>query len=107
MGQREKEKASNDPFDPALLKMDCKGNDPEVRNDPVNHPAHYTSGGIEVIDAIEAWGLGFHLGCALKYLVRAGKKNPEKEDEDLRKAVWYINRYIDWTLEGIPDGNQD
>lgn len=36
-----------------------------------------------------------HLGNACKYLCRAGKKNPEKTTEDLRKAVWYINRYIE------------
>jgi hypothetical protein len=63
--------------------------------DEVNHPQHYNTGEIEVIDAIEDWGLGFHLGNAVKYIARAGKKNPDKEVEDLRKALWYITRYID------------
>lgn len=49
---------------------------------------------VEVIDAIEAWGLNFHRGNAIKYIARAGKKNKETEIEDLEKAVWYINREI-------------
>ncbi len=60
----------------------------------VNHPAHYTSGGIEVIDAIEAWGLGFCLGNAVKYIARAGKKDAMKTREDLEKARWYLDREI-------------
>ena len=63
-------------------------------DDAVNHPAHYTYGSIEVIDIIEALGLPYHLGNAVKYIARAGKKDPDKETEDLRKAVWYLNRYI-------------
>ncbi len=62
----------------------------------VNHPNHY--GGetnvYEVIKIIESLNLDFHVGNALKYIVRAGKKNPEKELEDLQKAVWYIERKI-------------
>ena len=63
-------------------------------NDVVNHPDHYTDGGIETIDFIEAKKLPYHLGNAVKYISRAGKKDPEKTVEDLKKAVWYINRYI-------------
>ena len=66
-----------------------------VLDDPVNHPSHYTSGKIEVIDFIEDQKMPYHLGNACKYLCRAGKKDPAKNTEDLRKAVWYINRYID------------
>jgi hypothetical protein len=62
--------------------------------DPVNHPAHYTTGKIETIDFIEDKKLGFHLGNAVKYIVRAGKKDPSKTVEDLQKAIWYINRAI-------------
>ena len=51
----------------------------------VNHPAHYNSGGIEVIDVIEDWGLGFCLGNALKYICRAGRKTNDPT-EDLKKA---------------------
>ena len=63
-------------------------------NDNVNHPSHYTDGKIEVIDFIEDKNLNFHRGNAVKYIARAGKKNPEKEVEDLEKAVWYTNREI-------------
>ena len=63
-------------------------------NDAVEHPAHYTSGKIEVIDYIEDQKLPYHLGNAIKYISRAGKKDSEKTVEDLQKAVWYINRYI-------------
>ena len=71
----------------------------ENKNDPVNHPSHYTDGKIEVIDYIKDKGLGYCLGNAVKYISRAGKKDPEKEIEDLRKAAWYINRRIEELLE--------
>lgn len=63
-------------------------------NENVNHPSHYNSGKIEVIDYIEDQNLGFHLGNAIKYICRAGKKDKSKTVEDLRKAIWYIERYI-------------
>jgi hypothetical protein len=62
--------------------------------DNVNHPKHYTDGKIEVIDFIEDKGLNFHKGNVVKYVVRAGKKDPSKEIEDLKKALWYLNREI-------------
>lgn len=64
-----------------------------VLDDPVNHPSHYTDG-IEVIDYIESKHFPYHLGNAIKYLSRAGKKNPDETITDLKKAVWYIDRYI-------------
>ena len=64
-----------------------------VKYDTVNHPKHYTQGKIECIDYIEDKQLGFHLGNAVKYITRAGIKSSDKI-EDLRKAIWYINRYI-------------
>jgi len=64
--------------------------------DAVNHPAHY--GGqedtYEAIKVIEAWGLGFHLGNTIKYIARADKKGNMLED--LRKARWYLDRFIAW-----------
>jgi len=48
--------------------------------------------GIEVIDIIEDWRLGFHLGNVLKYLVRAGKKG--SKISDLKKARWYAERFL-------------
>lgn len=69
----------------------------QMKNDVVNHPAHYTDGKYECIDFIESWGLGFHLGNAVKYITRAGKKNPEKTKEDLEKAIWYVKRARTYT----------
>ena len=61
-------------------------------SDAVNHPSHYNTGSIEVIDAIEDWGLGFALGNAAKYIARAAHKG--KMIEDLKKARWYLDREI-------------
>lgn len=61
--------------------------------DDVNHPSHYAEGwsnGAEVIDITE--NLNFNRGNAVKYIARAGKKDPSKELEDLRKAQWYLER---------------
>jgi len=63
--------------------------------DVVNNPAHYTDGGIETIDYIEAKGLGYHLGNAVKYISRAGKKGTNQGLEDLKKAQWYLARAIE------------
>lgn len=65
------------------------------KHDAVNHPSHYTDGRIEVIDYIEDKHLGYHLGNAVKYISRAGKKDLAKTIEDLKKAVWYIAREIE------------
>jgi len=67
---------------------------PKCESDPVNRPSHYTDGKIEIIEFIEDKKLGFCLGNAIKYISRAGKKDKAKEIEDLRKAIWYINRRI-------------
>lgn len=61
-------------------------------HDRVQHPHHYTFGEIEVIDAIEAWALGYHLGNVVKYIARAAHKNGYLED--LEKARWYLDREI-------------
>lgn len=102
----------NDPFiDTVIDYLDDKsedeydahdqdGYDDQNENDAVNHPSYYC-GNIEVIDFIEDKNLGYHLGNAVKYISRAGKKREEgmsdtdKMIEDLRKAVWYINRKIE------------
>lgn len=60
----------------------------------VDHPKHYNQGKIEVIEFIEDKSLNFHRGNAVKYIARAGIKDPNKEIEDLEKAVWYIRREI-------------
>lgn len=63
----------------------------------VNHPHHYGGGDnpYEAIKVIEAWGLDFTLGNTVKYISRAGKKDPSKELEDLQKASWYLQRRIE------------
>ena len=61
-------------------------------SDSVNHPPHYTHGGIETIDFIEAKELNWSLANVVKYVSRAGRKGAELED--LRKAAWYLAREI-------------
>jgi hypothetical protein len=61
----------------------------------VDHPSHYRSStGFEAIEVINAWGLNFSLGNALKYISRAGLKDPSKVIEDLEKARWYLDHEI-------------
>jgi hypothetical protein len=70
----------------------------ENNKEMVNHPEHY--GGkeniYEVVKVCEAWGLDkdAYLFNVVKYVARAGKKNPEKELEDLKKSLWYLERKI-------------
>jgi len=64
----------------------------EPKPDPVNHPAHYKTGGIETIDFIEAKGLNYNLGNVVKYITRADHKGDRKQD--LEKAAWYLAREI-------------
>ena len=66
----------------------------DITDDPVNHPSHYNKGSIEVWDFISDWGLNFDRGNAIKYLCRAGEKDPSKEIQDLEKAIEYINHEI-------------
>lgn len=63
-------------------------------SDPVNKPAHYTRGSIEVRDFIADQGLNFNRGSAIKYITRAGHKDPSKEIEDLKKARSCIEHEI-------------
>lgn len=85
--------------------------DPELEYDPVSHPKHYTSGKYEVIDIIEDQlgmdGLrNFCLGNAIKYICRSGKKYEAKTLEDLEKASWYLNHYIErMKAENGQEGN--
>ena len=60
--------------------------------DNVNHPPHYKVGGIETIDFIEAKKLNYNLGNVIKYITRADHKG--SRNEDLKKALWYLNREI-------------
>lgn len=60
--------------------------------DAVDHPSHYNSGKIEVMDFIEDQKLDFHSGNVVKYVCRAGKKSPDTEFEDVMKALFYLRR---------------
>lgn len=63
----------------------------------VNHPDHYGGDNVyEVIKVLEAWGLNENarLWNAVKYIARAGKKDPSKTLEDLMKARFYLDREI-------------
>ena len=72
----------------------------ENNKEQVNHPSHYggSENVYEAIKVIDAWDLGFSLGNTVKYISRAGKKNKDKELEDLKKALWYLQHHIE-TLE--------
>lgn len=65
--------------------------------DVINHPSHYTRGKIEVIDFIEDQQLPYHLGNVIKYIARAGHKGDKLED--LKKARWYLDRYINEVMQ--------
>ena len=67
-----------------------------MANEHVNNPVHYggADNPYEAIKVIEAWELDFCLGNTIKYISRAGKKEPEKVIEDLEKAKWYLERKI-------------
>src|SRR5512146_1297857 len=79
-----------------------------LSNDSVNHPAHYGGDGpYETIKVLEAWdsemAFGFCVGNAIKYLSRAGKKNPMTLAEDLEKAAWYAKEAADMAREKMLD----
>ena len=64
--------------------------------DMVNRPAHYCEGRkYEPLNVISDWDLNYRLGSALKYISRAGRKDPSKTVEDLEKAIFYLNREVE------------
>ena len=68
-----------------------------MEKEMVKNPSHYggADNEYEAIKVIEAWDLDFHLGNTVKYISRAGKKDPTKEIEDLKKAMFYLDRKIE------------
>ncbi len=68
-----------------------------MNNENVNHPSHYQGTKFEVIDIIEDFNLDFELGNAVKYILRAGKKQKTQQAyiEDLKKSIWYLQRKVD------------
>ncbi len=61
------------------------------KKEMVNHPSHYQGNKFEVIDIIEDYKLDFCLGNAVKYILRAGKK--DDIIQDINKAIWYLERF--------------
>ena len=73
------------PADPALRK--------KKSDSKVDQPRHYNQGKYETIDVIEDWELDFHCGNAVKYIARHKHKGSAKQD--IRKAIWYLQRYLE------------
>jgi len=88
-----KDRTPDNPQPPPTLQDALKFGQ-SLHNALVNHPSHYTDGKIEVIDFIDDKRLNFCRGNAVKYIARAGKKDPNKEVQDLEKAVWYLQHEI-------------
>jgi hypothetical protein len=63
-----------------------------MSNNLIDHPQHYLSNVIEVIDIIDSFNLNFNIGNSIKYILRADKKGNKKQD--LEKAIWYLNREL-------------
>lgn len=89
--------ARPDMFEPATNP------EPEAENDVINHPSHYTQGGIECIDAMESAFGATQLAvyckiAAFKYIWRCEYKNGA---EDVKKAIWYLNKFLE--LKGDAD----
>jgi len=82
-------------------KQSSNKNNMSNKKENVNHPQHYggENNPYEAIKVIDAWDLNFALGNTVKYISRAGKKDPKKELEDLKKAMWYLQHHIS-KLEG-------
>lgn len=60
------------------------------KEEMINHPKHYQGKNLQSIDVIEDFELNFNLGNAVKYVLRAGKKDDKVQD--LKKAIWYLER---------------
>lgn len=68
----------------------------EQQKEAINHPDHYLGERkYEPIDVINDWDLNFQTGNAVKYISRAGRKDPAKTIQDLEKAIWYLRWEVD------------
>ena len=81
----------------------------ENNKEQVNHPDHYggKNNEYEAIKVIDAWGLGFSLGNTIKYIIREGKKGKDKELQDLRKGLWYLEHHIEQLEQKIKSESRD
>ena len=92
--------AAGSPLRPRKIRMQGCGDTPQITHyefgnsnvDLIKSPPHYTTGGVETIDFIEAKQLNYNLGNVVKYITRADHKG--NRIEDLRKAKWYLEREI-------------
>ena len=73
--------------------------DTKARIRELQAPSYYTRGGIEAFDVIRAWSLDYFRGNVLKYIARAGHKDPAREFEDLEKARVYLDEAIKMAKE--------
>lgn len=93
---------SNEDYYPTgSYTSEIKINYEPFKKEAVDHPDHYggAENPYEAIKVIRAWDLGFSLGNTVKYISRAGKKDPNKRLEDLQKALWYLKEEIDNELK--------
>ena len=64
-------------------------------HEAVDHPSHYQGSSYEVLDIIDDFSLNFNLGNTVKYILRAGLKDPDLKEQDLRKALFYLKRELE------------
>ena len=76
-----------------------RGSDMKLTNGGVDHPRYYNTGKIEVLTFVQDQGLNFCRGNVVKYVCRAGRKDPDREIEDLEKAMVYLRREIEFLKE--------
>lgn len=92
-----KKEVAVEPVAQTIEETEVKTIELPKQEDVINHPSHYTRGKIEVIDFIEDQQLPYHLGNVIKYIARAGHKGDKLED--LKKARWYLDRYINEVMQ--------
>lgn len=92
-----KKEVAVEPVAQTIEEQEVKTIELPKNEDVVNHPSHYTRGKIEVIDFIEDQQIPYHLGNVIKYIARAGYKGDKLED--LKKARWYLDRYINEVMQ--------
>lgn len=93
-----------------LANVNTMKGDNMSENKNVNHPSHYAEGRkYEPIDVILDWDLPFCPANALKYISRAGRKDPEKIIEDYEKSIWYLKKEIErlQLLKGDENAKKD
>lgn len=94
---KKKKEVAVEPVAQTIEESEVKNLELPKQEDVINHPSHYTRGKIEVIDFIEDQQLPYHLGNVIKYIARAGYKGDKLED--LKKARWYLDRYINEVMQ--------